>query len=121
MATTIAIGQLAERAAIDFLRKEGFMILAHNWRSGRYEIDIIAQRWDTIHFVEVKSRAFGGWSSPEDAITPHKIESLIRGARAYLALTRSQAQYQFDLVAVETLQGKREELRYIERVFEDQW
>ncbi|MFR9649218.1 MAG: YraN family protein [Rikenellaceae bacterium] len=121
MTSTIDIGRQAEQAAVDYLRGNNFMILERNWRSGRYEIDIIAQRWDTIHFVEVKSRTLGGWSSPEDAIDSSKISSMQRGARAYLALKRSKMQYQFDLIAVETLCGEIEELRYIERVFEDRW
>ncbi len=121
MGITTTIGNYAEDAAVDYLRREGFMILERNWRSGQLEIDIIAQRWDTIHFVEVKSRAIGGWSSPEEAIDKRKINALRRGARAYLAYHRIALQYQFDMVAVETLQGKIEELRYIERIFEDRW
>ncbi len=119
--STITIGAAAEQAAVDYLRKSGFIIVERNWRSGRYEIDIIAQKWDTIHFVEVKSRQMGGWSSPEDAIDKGKIESLRRASRAYLALYPTPLQYQFDLVAIETIGGKIEELRYIERVFEEQW
>lgn len=121
MGITTTIGNYAEDAAVDFLRKKGFMILERNWRSGQCEIDIIAQHWDTIHFVEVKSRAIGGWITPEESIDQRKINALRRCARAYLALKRIKIEYQFDLVAVDTIQGKIEELRYIEHLFEEHW
>ena len=50
-------GKLAEFWARLWLRCHGYRILAANYRTGRGthagEIDIIAQKGDTIHFVEV--------------------------------------------------------------------
>ncbi len=121
MATTLDIGRAGEDAAVEYLRSNGFMILERNWRSGRYEIDIIAQKWDTIHFVEVKSRTLTGWSSPEEALTARKANSLRQAARAYLAYTRTELIPQFDLMAVETSMGLVVGMRYIENAIEEQW
>jgi len=63
-------GRRGEQAAVDYLRRAGFAILERNWRSGRYELDIVARRWDELHFIEVKTRRAGGLTTPEEAITP---------------------------------------------------
>mgnify|MGYP003318444016 CR=1 FL=1 len=45
-------GAIGEQAAVDYLRKNGFFIVERNYRVGRSEIDIIASRYDELHFVE---------------------------------------------------------------------
>ena len=77
-------GRRGEQAAVDYLRRAGFAILERNWRSGRYELDIVARRWDELHFIEVKTRRAGGLTTPEEAITPRKFASLRRAAEAYI-------------------------------------
>ena len=81
-------GRRGEQAAVDYLRRVGFAILERNWRSGRYELDIVARRWDELHFIEVKTRRAGGLTTPEEAITPRKFASLRRAAEAYMAQHR---------------------------------
>ena len=49
-------GAAGEAFAASALEAEGYRILERNWRSGRSEIDLIAQRGDIIAFVEVKTR-----------------------------------------------------------------
>ncbi len=50
-------GLRAETLAALFLRAKLYRILAQRYRVQGGEIDIIAQRGDTIAFVEVKARA----------------------------------------------------------------
>lgn len=108
------IGSAGEDAAVDWLRTEGFYICERNWRAGRYEIDIIAQRWNEVHFVEVKTRRSQGWIAPEQAVDAAKLRSLRRAAAAYLSRHRmSQYEIRFDLIAVETHDDGQRELRYI--------
>ncbi|MFI3317492.1 MAG: YraN family protein [Rikenellaceae bacterium] len=121
MGLTSQIGALGEKAAISYLRANGFLICERNWRHGRYEIDIIAQRWGVIHFVEVKSRDSGGWSRPEDAITQKKFDSLRRAASVYLAFNAFRGEHQFDLIAVEMTMGEVSQIRYVENAMQSHW
>lgn len=95
------IGIEGEDAAMEWLRDRGYYIVERNWRVGRYEIDIIAEHYDTLHFVEVKTRKSGSWQSAYDSIDEQKIRSLRRGAAYYRATRQSRRNIQFDLIAVE--------------------
>ncbi len=48
-------GALGERVAGEYLRRHGFRIVDRNVTRKTGEIDIIAKREDTLHFVEVKT------------------------------------------------------------------
>lgn len=50
------LGNTGERLIQDFLKKEKFKILENNYKSKWGEIDIIAQKGNTISFIEVKTR-----------------------------------------------------------------
>lgn len=49
-------GLIAERVAIWFLRLKGYRVLEHRYKTKLGEIDIIAAKNKTIHFIEVKRR-----------------------------------------------------------------
>ncbi|MFR9651769.1 MAG: YraN family protein [Rikenellaceae bacterium] len=115
------IGSRGERAAVKWLRERGFVIVDLNWRSGRYEIDIVAQRLGVTHFVEVKSRSVSGYTTPEEAITPTKREAMIRAARIYNAQHFVVDEVQFDLIAVEVGFDGELTVRYIENIVEFRW
>ncbi len=121
MGKTQEIGAAGEQAAVDWLRGEGFDIVKRNWRSGSYELDIVAQRWDKIHFVEVKSRDAMSWETPEDAMTPAKQRSFRKAAEAYLTLYDTDLEPQLDLIAVDTLPEGRFEVRYIPEAVISRW
>jgi len=57
MADIFDLGKKGEDLAADYLRKKGYRILKRNWRSGRNEVDIIADNNEYIVFVEVKTRS----------------------------------------------------------------
>lgn len=94
------IGNRGEDAAVEWLRERGYYIVERNWRAGSYEIDIIAQRFDTMHFVEVKTRHISGWQSTYDSINEQKRRTLRRGAMLYRQIHRLRHIIQFDLISV---------------------
>ena len=79
-------GLRGEQAAAEWLIANGFELLHRNWRSGRYELDIVALREGVLHVVEVKCRRSGALSPPEEAMTPRKFAALMRAAEHYVAL-----------------------------------
>ncbi len=121
MGLTQVIGAAGEKAAEDWLVDEGFQIVARNWRCGRYELDIVARRGDTLHFVEVKSRDALGWASPEDAMNVEKQRSFRRAVQAWLTANPTDLEPQMDLVAVDTTPGGKSRVRYIPEAVICRW
>ena len=52
------IGDFGERYAARYLMLRGYRIMARNWRSGKYELDIVASTVRDVVFVEVKTRSY---------------------------------------------------------------
>ena len=109
-------GSWGEDAAMEWLREQGFYIVERNWRVGHYEIDIIAQRWDTLHFVEVKTRHISGWQSPYESIDEQKRRALRRAATSYMAIHRTRLEIQFDLIAVTIDDHQHATIDYTEHI-----
>lgn len=112
MGTAQEIGRMAEDAAADYLAASDFVIRSRNWREGRYELDIVAEKGGILHFVEVKCRKDGGLTRPEEAMTQSKFNSLLKAARAYIACNNIESEIQFDLVCVLHNDGKTEVVYY---------
>ena len=82
------IGNIGERAAARYLRRNGYRILARNHYCGKNELDIVARDGVYIAFVEVKTLTF---KSPEDAdrrpslaVDMAKRRRTVEAAKAYL-------------------------------------
>ena len=112
MNNTAETGRRGETAAREYLRRQGFIIRELNWRCGRDEIDIIAQRWDTIRFVEVKTRRALGATLPEQALDSRKINALQRAAERYMSMFRIDLEPHFDFVAVDVMPDDSMDVRY---------
>jgi len=50
------------------LRRDGYSILARNWRWHRYELDLIARKGDLVAVVEVKTRRDDRFGAPQEAV-----------------------------------------------------
>lgn len=92
-------GRHAEDLACRYLRDQGMLIVARNWRWRGGEVDIIAKDGETLVFVEVKGRESEGFSPPEEAVDERKRARLWRTAQAYLA-GKPAVPVRFDVVAV---------------------
>ena len=79
-------GHGAERIATLYLRLKGYRILARRFLVDGGEIDIVAQRGDTIAFVEVKHRA--ALDDAHEAISPAKRRRIARAASVFVARQR---------------------------------
>lgn len=119
--TAAETGRAGERAAVEYLRRAGYAIRALNWREGRYELDIVAEKDFMLHVVEVKTRRRGSLTLPEDAITPQKFRALRRAANGYAAATGCDLEMQFDLAAVELDPDGTARVELVERAMECHW
>src|SRR5438552_1104175 len=98
-----ATGRRGEDLAHRFLRRQGFTIVARNYRlaSGDAEADLIAWEGETLAIVEVKTRESAAYGPPERAISPEKQRHLVRVAREYIRKTdTSWDRVRFDVVTV---------------------
>ncbi len=84
-AAHLVIGQKGEEAAYFHLRREGYIIVARNYRSRRRrgEIDLIGWDGDVLCFVEVKTRTSRDVKPPEAAVDGAKRRELAAMARDY--------------------------------------
>lgn len=119
--STAEVGRLGEQAAADYLRDEGYELLAVNWRSGRYELDIVACKEAELHIVEVKARCADGLTAPEDALTPQKQRALMHAARAYVAWTHWRGEVRFDLAAVDCRPDGSMQVRFVPDAMQSHW
>lgn len=110
-------GKKGEAIAAGFLSGLGFEIVSCNWRSGYYELDIIALRSGVLHFVEVKTRHSLAFGFPEEGVTRQKFGRLKKAAARFLAEYNWTARIQFDIVSVLCIAGRPPELLLIEDVY----
>jgi putative endonuclease len=108
---TQKIGEIGENIAVRFLVKQSFIIKDRNYTKKWGEIDIIAEKRNKLHFVEVKSvsRDLTNISCntldqyrPEDNMHPWKIKRLARTIQTYLLSKKvpDNKEWQVDLLTV---------------------
>lgn len=107
-------GMRGETFAYWYLRRQGYVMVARNYRVPglKGEIDLVGYDGSQLAFVEVKTRS-GPDAVPEDAITAAKRHFLARMAHAFLAERRvpSSVPWRFDVVAILNEPGRPPRLR----------
>lgn len=71
-----SLGSDGEQLVADYLRRNGYRIVAQNWRFGHGEIDLLAQRSKLLVAVEVKTRRGARYGNPLEAVTPAKVRQV---------------------------------------------
>ena len=110
------VGILGEKLAKDFLKKHGYHVWETNYRCPEGEIDIVAKHKDSLVFIEVRTKKSLEFGSPEESITPIKMERL-RTVAAHYQQTHNNLppSWRIDVVAVEIDQkGKPLRIELIE-------
>jgi putative endonuclease len=114
----VALGREGETAAVRFLEKKGWSVLARGFRWRRGEIDVVARDGETLVFVEVKTRTDPEHGPPEAAVTFAKRRQIRRVAAAYLAVHGLEASAcRFDVLAVEFEADGRPRVRHLADAF----
>ncbi len=95
------IGEIGEHIAEKYLKSKGFKIIERNYTRQSGEIDIIAQKGEILHFVEVKTVTSETGISPEENMHEWKIKRLLATIHIYLShCSLSYKDWQLDLVSV---------------------
>lgn len=110
-------GRTGEILAGEWLEKNGFLILARNWRNGRDEVDLIVARDRVLHFIEVKTRRSLAFGYPEEFVNRSKITRMMRSATAFLAQSPWQGKIQLDILSVLLFSGRDPEFFFCKDVY----
>ena len=113
------IGKLGESLAVRFLEQKGYIVVDKNFRFKNLgEIDIIAQKGQFTHFVEVKAvsheNSHGLAINPEENVTPGKLRKL-RNIISFYIEKKNIKDWKFSIIAVFIDQKtKKAQIRFLE-------
>ena len=99
MAKHNLLGKLGEDAAAEYLIKKGYIIRERNWRLEHLEIDIIAEKGNTIFIVEVKTST-RSMLNAAIAVDRNKQLHLLEAANAYIKFYKLSHEVQIDVICV---------------------
>lgn len=116
MAEHNKLGDLGEELAAEHLVKNGYDILERNYTYQKAEVDIIAQKGDTLVVVEVKTRSTADFGNPQDFLKPKQIKRLVMAVDAYINENDLDVEVRFDIIAI-VIEGKTVDLEHLEDAF----
>ena len=94
-------GQEAEEAAVQHLLAHGYVIRARNFLARGGELDVVAERDDTLCFVEVRMRSSATWGDPSQTVSGVKQRRVVRAAMQFLQRTGyGDRMLRFDVISV---------------------
>jgi putative endonuclease len=117
-------GDYFEEITAEWMKKNGYRIVARNWEKHPHELDIVALHGNTLVFTEVKSANVSNYEPPEKNIDKDKMLSLTKAAIEFLreledrGIDTARLNKRFDAAAI-TFSSEREivEFRYYENYF----
>ncbi len=95
-------GIQAEKLALNYLEKKGYLLLEKNVRTANSEVDLIVidQKYDEIVFVEVKYRERVDHGEGSQAVDQRKLNSMVKVANSYLRKKQFKKSYRFDIISI---------------------
>lgn len=93
-------GKLAEVAAAQALKGQGFKIVGQNWRRPLAEIDLVAQKDGTLYFVEVKYRSSEFQGDGFEYVTAAKQKQMQFAASLWIQENNYDGDYQLMAASV---------------------
>lgn len=100
MAAHNELGKEGEEAAAMYLKAHGYVIRHRDWHAGKKDLDIVAQKGNTLIIVEVKTRRNNRFGNPEDAVDNRKIRHIVTSTDTYLKHFEIDMPVRFDIVTV---------------------
>jgi putative endonuclease len=109
-------GAESEALAADFLKKNGYQVLAMNWFHHHHEIDIIARKKDIVAIVEVRSLTRNYFQEPYQSVNKNKQRTIISAANAYIRSHNIEDEVRFDIISIVKVNGTPQ-IEHIEGAF----
>ncbi len=112
-------GRKGEEMAYYFLRRQGYTMVARNWRCARHkgEIDLIGWDGSVLCFIEVKTRSSHAVKSAEAAVDRAKQIELRRMATEFLRGRRPRPHSRFDVVSIYLVPGTAAQIDLFKEAF----
>lgn len=97
-----AYGEQGEAAAVALLEGQGWRVRHRNFRCRYGELDVVAERGDTLCFVEVRARSSAAWGDPSQTVSWAKQRRVVKAALHYLAAypPAEERMVRFDVIAI---------------------
>ena len=114
------LGAKGEDLAVAWYARQGYEVLARNWRCREGELDIVVSRDRCVVFCEVKTRSGSGFGLPAEAVTGEKQRRLRRLATRWLEDQKPSvgfAEVRFDVACVTLRAGVEPAVDVIEAAF----
>jgi putative endonuclease len=117
MAESHVLGQKGESLAATYLEDAGYKIRHKNWKSGRKELDIVAENKDFIVFAEVKTRT-GNFPEqhPGELVSREKQRMIQFAAEDYIKKYEITKENRFDVIIIKS-SGRSMEVEHIPYAF----
>ena len=116
MAAHNELGKWGEDLAADYLQRKGYTIIERDWKSGKRDLDIIAQDGNVIVFVEVKTRRNRLYGEPEESVDYHKLQNLQQAISHYVKFRNIRQDIRFDIISVVGTIGSEPDIQHIQNV-----
>ena len=116
MAYHLQTGRQGEDLAVDWLQQQGYHIRHRNWKHSYYELDIVAEKNGTLHFVEVKTRRNTRFGHPEEGVTKKKIARLYEAGAAYQEAFPAHKRVQYNILSILLLPNKEPQFFFLEDI-----
>lgn len=116
MADHNLLGKEGENLAMEYLMLKEYEILERNYRYQKAEVDIIAQRDQTLVAIEVKTRSTANFGNPEEFVKPKQIKRLLKVMNHYAEENQLELDIRFDILAIVLNKGNSK-VEHIQNAF----
>ena len=110
-------GKLGELLAEQWLTEQGYAIIEKNWKHGKLEIDIIAQKNEMLHFIEVKTRRSNTFGYPEELVNRKKLHHFVTAGTEYIRMNPFDKWIRFDILSITLMESDATQFYLIEDVY----
>lgn len=111
-------GLEGEQAAVEFLERQGYEILARNVFCRVGELDVVAQKDDVLCFVEVRTRSTDAFGAPALTVMSAKRHRVVKAAMYYLQRHGVvNRMIRFDVISV-VGRGRQASVEYLPNAFD---